>query len=79
MKKMTCHELGGACDAEFEGETFEEIAAKSKAHGMEMFKTGDGPHLDAMQKMKDLMQTPNAMENWYAEKKKIFESRPHLD
>jgi predicted small metal-binding protein len=30
MKKMTCNQLGGACDFEFLGETFEEIASQSK-------------------------------------------------
>ena len=36
MKMMKCNELGGACDKEFYGETFEEIAKQSKEHGMEM-------------------------------------------
>ena len=45
MKKMTCNELGGACDLEFKAETFEEMAELSKNHGMEMFQKGDQPHL----------------------------------
>ena len=37
MKKMTCKQLGGACDKIFSGNTFEELANQSKAPGKEMF------------------------------------------
>lgn len=56
MKTMTCNQLGGACDLEFTAESFEEIAEMSKKHGMEMFAQNDTPHLDAMHKMKNLVQ-----------------------
>jgi len=48
MKTMTCKQLGGACELEFTANTFEEIAAMSKQHGMEMFEAGDQSHLNAM-------------------------------
>ena len=48
MKTMTCRQLGGACDLEFRADSFDEMAALSKQHGMEMFKTGDQAHLAAM-------------------------------
>lgn len=38
MKKMTCKQLGGACDLEFKAETFEEMAELSKKHGMDMLE-----------------------------------------
>ena len=38
MKTMTCNQLGGACDKEFQANTFEEISEMSKNHGMEMFQ-----------------------------------------
>ena len=41
MKMMRCNELGGACDKEFFGDTFEEIAKQSKEHGIEMINLGD--------------------------------------
>ena len=41
MRKMTCKQLGGACDLVFIGETFEEIANQSKKHGNEMIQKGD--------------------------------------
>jgi len=79
MKKMTCNELGGACDLEFQGETFDEIAAQSKQHGMEMFQAGDKPHLVAMDKMRTLMESPEKMQAWFSERKKAFEALPHMD
>ena len=77
MKTMTCKELGGACDLEFHANTFEEIAEMSKKHGMEMFQKGDKAHLQAMNKMKDLMQSPDAMTKWMENKRKEFEAKPN--
>jgi len=76
MKTMTCKQLGGACDQEFEASTFEEIAEMSKKHGMEMFQKGDEPHLKAMNEMQKLMQSPNAMNEWFEDKRKEFEALP---
>jgi len=73
-KSMTCYQLGGACDQEFKAETFEEIAEMSKQHGMEMFKKGDKPHLQAMENMQKLMSKPEDMEAWYNGKRKEFEN-----
>lgn len=73
---MTCRQLGGACDLAFHASTFEEIEALSKNHGMEMFKNGDKAHLAAMQKMKNLMTTPDAMKEWFDDKRKEFEALP---
>ncbi|MEP0987782.1 DUF1059 domain-containing protein [Ekhidna sp.] len=77
MKKMTCRQLGGACDLEFQAETFDEMETLSKNHGMEMFKKGDKPHLDAMHKMKALIQTPEEMKQWFESKRKEFDQLPH--
>ncbi|WP_444936321.1 hypothetical protein ACJJIW_21620 [Microbulbifer sp. JMSA004] len=41
MKMMTCKELGGACDVEFRGDNFEEVAELSKMHGIEMYRKND--------------------------------------
>lgn len=76
MKTMTCKQLGGACDLEFQAETFEEIAEQSKAHGMKMFDQKDPGHLAAMDAMKELMQRPGAFLEWFEEKKKAFEALP---
>ncbi len=76
MKTMTCKQLGGACDKEFSANTFEEIADKSKKHGMEMFQAGDAAHLKAMQNMQELMKSPEAMNEWFENKRKEFEALP---
>ena len=73
MKKMTCNQLGGACDKVFSAETFDKIAAMSKKHGMEMFVKRDAAHLKAIGKMRQLMKTPGAMKEWFESKRKEFE------
>ena len=76
MKTMKCNQLGGACDKEFQANTFEEIAEMSKQHGMEMFQKNDEAHLKAMNDMQALMQDPKAMESWFENKRNEFESLP---
>jgi hypothetical protein len=76
MKKMNCKQLGGACDLEFQAETFEEMAELSKNHGREMFQKNDPDHLKAMNEMQQLMGNPEAMQKWMEEKRKLFESLP---
>jgi predicted small metal-binding protein len=76
MKTMTCIQLGGACNTAFEANSFEEIAEQSKKHGMEMYQKGDKPHLEAMNKMMELMKKPEAMKEWFESKKKEFEELP---
>ena len=76
MKTMTCKQLGGACELAFSAATFEEMIALSKQHGMEMFQKGDAPHLEAMQAIKKLMDSPEAMERYFNEKRALFEQLP---
>ena len=76
MKTMTCKQMGGACDASFSANTFEEMAELSKAHGMEMFQQGDAAHLKVMADMAQLMQDPIAMMKWFEAKKAEFEAYP---
>ncbi len=76
---MTCRQLGGACDKEFQAETFEEMAELSKAHGTEMFQKGEERHLEAMSTMQELMKDPEAMKNWFEEKRREFEALPESE
>lgn len=76
MKTMTCKQLGGACDKEFHADSFEEIAEMSKQHGMEMFQKKDGAHLEAMNKMQELMQKTEEMKAWFESKKIEFDALP---
>jgi hypothetical protein len=74
MKTMTCNQLGGACEKEFHADTFESMAEQSKKHAMEMFQNGDKAHLEAMNKMQELMKTPADMNEWFENKRKEFNS-----
>jgi hypothetical protein len=76
MKKMTCKQLGGACEMEFRATSFDVIAEMSGKHGMEMFQKGDKAHLQAMGEMKKLMQSPDAMTKWMEDRRKEFEALP---
>ncbi|MCK0178017.1 DUF1059 domain-containing protein [Flavobacteriaceae bacterium S0862] len=78
MKTMTCKQLGGACDMEFHANTFDDISDMSKQHGMEMFQKNDEPHLQAMHKMRELMQSPdsNTMQEWLKSKRAEFDALP---
>ena len=76
MKTMTCRQLGGACDLKFHANSFEEIADLSKKHGMEMYQKGDSEHLEAMNKMRALIKSPEEMQNWFESKKREFDSLP---
>ena len=71
---MTCKDLAGACDAEFHAETFDEMAEISRKHGMEMLEQGDQAHIEAMEKMKELMSDPEAMKKWFETVQKKFDS-----
>jgi len=75
MKMMRCNELGGACDKEFFGDTFEEIAKQSKEHGIEMINLGDKDHINAMEKMGELMRDSKNLDEWMNERKKMFDNR----
>ena len=76
MKTMTCKQLGGACDLKFHANSFEELVKQSKQHGMDMFQQKDEAHLNAMNDMKQLMQTPDAMNEWFESKRKEFIALP---
>ncbi len=76
MKTMNCKQLGGACDKQFHANSFDEMAELSKQHGMKMFQKNDEVHLKAMNEMQQLMQKPEAMEEWFESKRKEFELLP---
>ena len=74
MKTMTCKDLAGACDAEFHAETFDAMAEMSKNHAMEMAE--DQAHIEAMEKMTELMSDTEAMKEWFETARKTFDSLP---
>jgi len=74
MKRITCNELGGVWNEEFNAETFEEIAEVSKKHGTKMYAIDDTKHIPAMKAMMILMKSPDFMKDWFENKKLEFES-----
>ena len=79
MKQKTCAELGGSCELVFTASTIEEMAVMAQQHGMEMFQVQDASHLEAMQNMQKIMQTPDGFQKWFEEKKKQFAALPDID
>jgi hypothetical protein len=41
MKRMTCRDLGGPCDAVFTADSFEELGKKSHEHVIDRMQMGD--------------------------------------
>ncbi len=77
MKTMTCNQLGGACEEKFSAETFDEMAELSRSHGMQMHKEQDPAHLEAMNKMQELMKDPDEMQKWFESRRAEFEALPN--
>ena len=50
------------------------MASLSKERGEEMFKINDAAHLETMRPMQLLMETPNATQDWFEEKKQAFDA-----
>ena len=78
MKKITCKELGGACEQAFLGDSFADVARQSRQHAMEMFAKNDTDHLNAAERMQALMATPTAMEEWMSEREIYFNNLPDV-
>lgn len=75
MRTISCRELGGACDLQFRGSDFEEVAAQSQKHGQEMQAIGDPPHLAAMAEMMQILES-GQVESWLKAKIELFELLP---
>jgi predicted small metal-binding protein len=76
MKRLSCRDLGGPCDVEFVGESFEEIGKKSLAHVMEQMQKGDEAHLAAANNMR--AATPEEQQSMMAEFKRKFDEAPSV-
>jgi hypothetical protein len=76
MKRLTCRDLGGPCDAEFTGGSFEEIGKKSHVHVMERMQKGDEAHLSAANKMRNA--APEEQKAMMAEFKRKFDEAPNV-
>ena len=72
MKKTTCRDLKGACDAELIGNTPEEMGENSKKHVMEMIQSGDDAHKTAVENMMKLSKEDQM--KWYEDFKNGFDA-----
>ena len=78
MKKITCKQLGGACEQAFLGDSFEDVARQSRQHAMDMFAKNDADHINAAETMKSLLANPTAMEEWMSERETYFNNLPDV-
>jgi isocitrate/isopropylmalate dehydrogenase len=76
MKRLTCRDLGGPCDAAFTGLSFEEIGKKSHEHVMEQMQKGDEAHLSAAGNMRSA--TPEQQKAMMAEYRRKFDQAPNV-
>ena len=79
MKAMTCKQLGGACDQLFRANTFDEIAMMVSKHARELVQQGDVAHIEAMNKMRNNMTSPEAVNAWMDDKRKVFNELTDVD
>jgi len=56
MKKITCREMGGDCDAVVTGETADELMANGKKHVHDLAESGDEAHKGVVKKMEELSE-----------------------
>jgi predicted small metal-binding protein len=76
MKRLTCRDLGGPCDAEFTADSFDEIGRKSREHVMDQMQKGDKAHLAAANNMRSA--TPEQQKAMMAGFKRKFEEAPNV-
>ncbi len=76
MKKLTCRDLGGPCDAELVADTFEEMGNKSRQHVVEQIQAGDESHKLAADRMTEA--TLDEQKAMMAEFKHKFEVAPDV-
>jgi hypothetical protein len=72
MKKLSCRDLGGPCDAELIADTFEEMGNKSRQHVVEQIQAGDEDHKVTADKMTEA--TPDQQKAMLAEFKRRFDA-----
>lgn len=72
MKKITCKEMGGTCDAEIHGETAEEMMENGKQHVHDAAESGDEAHKEVVERMKQLSEEDH--KKWVDEFTQKFDS-----
>ena len=76
MKTMTCKQMGGPCEAAFQGSTADEVIKAQDKHLKEAVAGGDEVHRDALEQMKKRWKNPIRGMGWYRQTKKGFAALP---
>jgi len=76
MKKLTCRDLGGACDEEITANSIEELGNNCKAHVIEKLNSGDEAHQAAVEKMQNA--SPEEQKSMLSEFAKKFNETPEI-
>ena len=76
MKKLTCRDLGGPCDTELTGDSFQQVGKKSYDHVMEQINKGYDAHKAAAGNMRDA--SPEEQKSMMAEYEKRFNDAPNI-
>jgi hypothetical protein len=76
MKTMTCKQMGGPCDAAFQGETADDVIKAQDRHLREAVEGGDETHQSALDEMKGRWKHPIKGMGWYKQTKKTFAALP---
>ncbi len=76
MKTMTCRQMGGPCDADFQAKTADEVIKAQDAHLKEMVAGGDDTHQGALNQMQGRWKNPVKGMGWYVQTKKDFAALP---
>jgi hypothetical protein len=77
---MTCRQMGGPCDAKFQGKSPEEILSHASSHVEHLANIGDEAHRKVLLKMEEMHRNPHAPETkaWNEHFKKDFEELPTM-
>lgn len=76
MKTMTCKQLGGPCDHEFQGATADEVIKLQDRHLEDAVAGGDDTHRQALDAMKARWRRPISGMKWYKTAKSDFAALP---
>ncbi len=76
MKTMTCKQMGGPCDAPFQGTRADEVIKAQDKHLKDVVANGDNSHAEALKSMQERWRHPLSGMGWYRRTKKAFAALP---
>ena len=76
MKTMTCRNMGGPCDAPFQGSKADQVIKAQDQHLKDTVARGDETHRSALKNIQDRWKHPVAGMGWYLHTKKAFAALP---